>query len=131
MKKPVPLGEVLRGLRRSAPWGARLGRGEVWRLWEEVVGPTVARVARPCDAEGGRLWVEVDGPAWLHELKLMEGTILKKLNSRLEGEPRLERIFFQLGRRSRRPLQVEPESPPPHPGGPLPPEEEVHLGAIS
>ncbi|MEE9275378.1 MAG: DUF721 domain-containing protein [bacterium] len=72
-------------VRRTEPWGRRLARHRVFRVWEEAVGEALARVARPVSARGGRLVVEVADSAWLQELEMRREFLLARLNEALGG----------------------------------------------
>ncbi len=108
------LARVLSELRRTEPWGRRLSRHGVFRIWEEAVGGSVARVARPVAVRGSCLVVEVCDSAWLQELRLRSKDLLDKLNEALEGSD-LGEIRFRLGAAG---AQAEgEEGPSPSAGG--------------
>lgn len=69
----------------------------IWKVWDEVVGPSVAIHARPSRILKGRLRVEVSEPIWLQELEYVKDTIKENLNQRL-GRKAVEKIEFRLGR---------------------------------
>lgn len=64
----------------------RLGIAEPMReryvlsRWDELVGPHIAKAARPMRMEGGTLWVAVKSHSWAQELQMQSIAILKKLN---------------------------------------------------
>jgi len=55
-------------------------------LWAEVVGPEVARHAKPRRVSGDVLWVDVDSSAWASELARLKPGILARLVKALEKE---------------------------------------------
>lgn len=64
--------------------------------WAERVGENIAAVTRPLRVSEGVLFVAVQSSAWLTELKMMEGEILKRLNAgRKRG--RIKRIHYVQG----------------------------------
>jgi len=67
----------------------------VWEVWDDAVGPGIARHARPSWMRKGRLRVEVSDPIWLQELEFVGETIIEKLNERLGGN-RVKKIEFRL-----------------------------------
>ncbi|OGL61072.1 MAG: hypothetical protein A3J27_08235 [Candidatus Tectomicrobia bacterium RIFCSPLOWO2_12_FULL_69_37] len=77
---------LLGDLRRREPWGRKLSRHRVFRVWEAAVGGALARVARPAAVRHKRLFVEVNDSAWLQELKLREAELLGRLNEALGAE---------------------------------------------
>jgi hypothetical protein len=70
---------------------------DIWRVWDEVVGETISKSARPSRIKKRRLRVTVSEPIWLQELTFLESTIREKLNTRL-GRTAIDRIDFRVGR---------------------------------
>jgi hypothetical protein len=64
----------------------RLGIAEPMReryvlaKWDQLVGPHIAKSARPMRFEEGMLWVAVKSHSWAQELQMQSVAILKKLN---------------------------------------------------
>lgn len=87
---------LLGDLRKKEPWGRRLFRHRVFRVWEAAVGGALARVARPAAVRGGRLVVEVRDSAWLQELKLRDKELLNRLKEAL-GTEEFTGLTFRLG----------------------------------
>ena len=57
-----------------------------WRAvkeWPDAVGPRIARRAHGVSFQDGTLVVEVEGSAWLHELSMLKGDLVRQLNRRL------------------------------------------------
>jgi predicted nucleic acid-binding Zn ribbon protein len=52
---------------------------EVFDLWGDIVGEKVAARSRPARIAERRLFVEVDDPIWLAQLKYMRGSILERI----------------------------------------------------
>ena len=69
---------------------------EIWNVWEDVVGQTIADHARPSNIRGKKLRVYVSEPIWLQELEFAAETIKEKLNKEL-GRNAVEKIVFRLG----------------------------------
>lgn len=76
----------------------RIEDAYIWKFWEDVVGPAIAKNAQPSWVKEGRLRVTVLDPIWLQELNFQENTIREKLNRRL-GRETVKRIEFRLGYR--------------------------------
>ena len=70
----------------------RLG---VLEIWPEVVGERVAAAARARSMADATLIVEVRSSAWLMELNMMKGELLRRVNERAPDTP-LDRIVFVL-----------------------------------
>ena len=69
---------------------------KVWRLWDEAVGETIARNARPAAFKGKLLIVHVNSSAWIHQLQFLKNDLITKLNAAL-GKPLVEEIKFKIG----------------------------------
>jgi len=104
------LGAVLEHSLKRFDLSSRLNEYGVWPIWNEVVGPTVARNAQPEKIRNGTLFVKVTTPVWMQQLQYMKDIIVEKLNQRLRAEV-VEKIFFVVGR-----FEPEPKTPdaPPH-----------------
>lgn len=63
--------------RRAGPSAGALAG--LFARWEEVVGATVARHARPLTLAGGVLSVGVDQPAWATQVRMLASTILDRV----------------------------------------------------
>jgi predicted nucleic acid-binding Zn ribbon protein len=67
----------------------------IWEVWDEAVGPGIARHARPSWIRKGILRIEVSDPIWLQELEFEAETIKEKLNGQLGGKT-IKKIEFRL-----------------------------------
>jgi len=92
----VPLGNVLPGVLRSVRYGGDTQLLQVWDLWDNAVGETIARNARPSAFKGRLLLVEVANSAWVHELQFMKSEIIERLNNAF-GTVLVEEIKFRVG----------------------------------
>ncbi|MBA4417969.1 MAG: hypothetical protein C0392_08675 [Syntrophus sp. (in: bacteria)] len=52
----------------------------VFQIWNDLVGDRIAAHARPARIDGYFLYVEVDDPLWLTQLKYMKLDILGKID---------------------------------------------------
>ncbi len=68
----------------------------IWKVWDEVVGPAIARNAQPLSVRKKKLKVIVPDPIWFQELQFMEQNIREKLNEKL-GRQAVEKIDFRVG----------------------------------
>lgn len=78
------LGDVLRDALARLPVARELADHAVWMYWDAVVGPTVARHARPQRLRHGVLLVAVDSAEWMQELQFLKHEVRERLNARLE-----------------------------------------------
>lgn len=90
---------------------ARLTEYRVWPIWDEIVGPTIARNAQPEKIRHGTLFVKVSSPTWMQQLQYMKEMIAERLNQRLEKEV-VKNIFFVVGKLDKRALQAAAQKPP-------------------
>lgn len=99
-KKSLPietLGAVLEQSLKRLDLEHRLDEYAVWPIWNEVVGPVIARNAQPEKIRNGTLFIKVSSPVWMQQLQFMKDMIAGKLNHRLKGEV-VKNIFFMVGR---------------------------------
>ncbi len=85
----------------------KIKEGKIWEIWDEAVGPTVARNAQPESIRGRVLFVRVSTSAWMQQLQFIKERIIEKLNQSL-GKTLVKSISFRLGTiLSRRPVEWE------------------------
>jgi len=92
----TPLKEILDRMFKEGGLPFDMENGRIWKVWEGVVGPPVARHAKPLWIKQRLLRVGVSDPIWLQELRFQEQDIREKLNQAL-GKEAVERIEFRLG----------------------------------
>lgn len=117
--RPTPVGELLASALQGTPAAQRLREAEIWRIWDEAVGPQIASRARPAAIRNGILTVAVASAPWLQQLNFLKAELRSKLNALL-GEPLIQDIFLKSGsparpatqaasRRRRRQRRLSPE----------------------
>ena len=97
------IGEILEKSLKRFDQSGRLIEYGVWPIWNDIVGPTIARNAQPEKIRHGTLFIKVTGPTWMQQLQYMKEMIADKLNERLGSEV-VKNIFFFVG-------QLETEVP--------------------
>ena len=107
------LGEILEKSLKRLDLAGRLTEYSVWPIWNETVGPTIARNAQLEKIRHGTLFVRVTAPTWMQQLQYMKEMITEKLNQRM-GKEVVKNIFFVVGK-------VETDEPPPKAEDPPPP----------
>ena len=90
------LGQVLDKSLKRLDLSPRLDEYGVWPIWNETVGPTIARNAQPEKIRKGTLFVKVTSPVWMQQLQYMKEMIVEKLNQRLKTDI-VRNIFFVVG----------------------------------
>ena len=68
----------------------------VWGLWDEAVGKTIAQNARPAAFKGKLLIVHVSSSSWIHQLQFLKHDMIGKLNTAL-GKSLIAEIKFKIG----------------------------------
>ena len=96
-REPTALGDILRAALSRLPEHNELASFPIWGDWETLVGPTIARHARPQRLRRGVLVVEVDGPEWLQELRYLQRDLRTRLNERL-GRTAVRELLLVLAR---------------------------------
>jgi predicted nucleic acid-binding Zn ribbon protein len=86
MRYPLPLSDVVKVELTALGLAERLREAEIWRLWPEVVGLTVAARATPLRIIKGTLTVAVSSGPWKQELTFLKAMMIEKLNDRLGGD---------------------------------------------
>ena len=102
------LGEILDKSLKRLDLSGRLMEYAVWPIWNDAVGPTIARNAQPEKIRHGTLFVKVSSPVWMQQLQYMKEAIAEKLNQGLRREV-VKNVFFFVGK-------VETEVPGQKPG---------------
>lgn len=93
---PTPLGDALGNFLEDSGLAERIEEASVVPEWEERVGEAIAKVTRPDRVSRGTLFVAVRSSAWMMELNMMQGEILRRLNAGRE-RGKIQKIRFFLG----------------------------------
>ncbi|MCX7956764.1 MAG: DUF721 domain-containing protein [Endomicrobia bacterium] len=54
--------------------------GQLYDIWDDIVGKEVAKKIKLCGAKNGEIFVSVASPAYHHHLKLHQQEYLQKIN---------------------------------------------------
>ncbi len=101
MKREAPLTalkDILRKLQEDGVLPINTGDGQIWQVWDEVVGPGISKHAQPSWLRDRKLRVLVSDPIWAQELQYVEADMRERLNQRLEREA-IAKIEFRVGTR--------------------------------
>jgi predicted nucleic acid-binding Zn ribbon protein len=82
---PRPLAHALTSLADELAPPSQLA--EVQRAWPAAVGEAIAGEAQPVAARGGVVTVACSSSLWAHELDLLSGALVERLNDSLDGRP--------------------------------------------
>jgi predicted nucleic acid-binding Zn ribbon protein len=95
-KGPTPVGEALGQFLERSGLAERIEEASVVPEWEQLVGEAIAQVTKPARVSGGTLFVAVRSSAWMMELSMMQGEIIRRLNAgRARGK--IQKIRFFMG----------------------------------
>lgn len=86
---------VLADVLEEAGVQEQVERVRVLGLWPEIVGEQVARVTRAKSVDEATLIVEVRSSAWLMELNMLKGDIVRRANERMR-DTSIEKIVFVM-----------------------------------
>jgi predicted nucleic acid-binding Zn ribbon protein len=105
------LGAVLEKSLQRLELSGRLVEYGVWPIWDDIVGPTIARNAQPEKIRHGTLFVKVSGPTWMQQLQYMKEMISERLNQKL-GQEVVKNIFFVVGKIEKIVPETKTRKPP-------------------
>jgi predicted nucleic acid-binding Zn ribbon protein len=93
--RPTRIGDVLRVVLERLPPASPLADYALWAHWDAIVGPTLARHARPQRLRRGVLSVAVDSAEWMQEVQFLKHELCERLNARL-GRQAVREVFIVL-----------------------------------
>jgi predicted nucleic acid-binding Zn ribbon protein len=78
-RDPQPFSEVLAKLVKARGWERPAAEATLFARWEQVVGSEIADHCHPVKLDGGELTLEATSTTWATQLRLLAGSILKKI----------------------------------------------------
>jgi predicted nucleic acid-binding Zn ribbon protein len=94
--KPKAIGSVVEQVLGDMGLDAAREAFRIGEIWEEVVGPEVARHCRPVAIRGRVLEAEVDSSVWCQQLQMEREQLLAALRERL-GESAPSDLRLRVG----------------------------------
>jgi predicted nucleic acid-binding Zn ribbon protein len=88
---PQPLSAAVEGLVSEQGWAAAAATGSVFGRWAQIVGPDLAAHTTPQTLADGELIVAADSTAWATQLRLLAGSLVRRLNEEL-GDGAVRRV---------------------------------------
>jgi predicted nucleic acid-binding Zn ribbon protein len=88
------LKKVLESVLKENNFEEEIETYKIFSVWEEIAGSQVAAHARPVRINQGTLYIEVDDPLWLTQLRYMKLDILRKIERGLKAGLFTELKFF-------------------------------------
>jgi predicted nucleic acid-binding Zn ribbon protein len=89
------VGELLTRYLDRQGIAAQVEAASVVPEWEALVGPGIAAVTIPVRVSDGTLFVAVATSAWMMELNLMKGELMRRLNAGKRAG-RIEQVVFLM-----------------------------------
>jgi hypothetical protein len=111
MRRPASAADLVQQLLQQRGMEGKIEEYRAWQVWDQVVGPQIARRARPIRIREGVLEVRVDQPVWMQQLQLLKPRILARLNEAL-GKELLRDLFLRRGAIDQAPTTAAIEPPP-------------------
>ena len=97
-KMPSKFTGIVKDIALRYGWDARLSRGMIWEIWEEIVGPQVSIHAWPERfKERDILVVVVSDSVWMQQLCFQRQLFINGLNVHLPSGANIKDIRFVLG----------------------------------
>ncbi len=93
------LKSILNSILRKTEGAPKPEQYQIWDVWNEVVGPHIAKRAHPETVRKGVLLINVISSVWMQELGFMKGEILERIQQRL-GSSVINDIRFRLSQTS-------------------------------
>lgn len=93
------LGNILPGILRRQPGGARLLGTQVATAFRAMIGPDIASLCDEVELRSGALVVTTSSPALAHQLRLDSETIVARLNGANLGR-KVRTLRVRIGRSS-------------------------------
>ena len=110
-KKMLPAHSALRLLFERRGGAGVFARLDLWRQWEEVMGPDIASLGLPLGSRNSVLQVVAHDSMAMQDLKMQSDIILEKANT-LMGDTPFTSVTFSLPD-ARTPLTALPQRPTP------------------
>jgi predicted nucleic acid-binding Zn ribbon protein len=82
-RDPALVGAALDKLIETSGWESDIAVRSLFARWPELVGPEIADHCAPSGYADGVLRVRTDSTAWATQLRLLAGSIVKRLNEEL------------------------------------------------
>ena len=92
----TPLRDVIANLLSNGALPFNPDDANIWKVWDEVVGPAISKNARPSWIKNRILRVTISDPIWLQEIKFIEESIKERLNAKL-GRDAVKKIELRVG----------------------------------
>lgn len=90
--------DALKEYLRESGLGPRLRHHQVYEAYGRALGPALSKRAQPVRFQSGRLTVEVESAAHMHELANFSGETIRRKANQILGAEQIARVEFKLKR---------------------------------
>lgn len=104
-KKTESIKAVLPSLLKTLETSYQDEGHRIWEIWDDAVGPDIARRAQPFKFKNGKLTVAVEGSAWLQQIVFLAPKIIETVNARLEN-PAIKSLKGIAAEVKRKPAEI-------------------------
>jgi predicted nucleic acid-binding Zn ribbon protein len=104
--QPQAVGDLLARYLTRSGLAPKVEAASALAEWADRVGPQIAAVTQPLRVNEGTLFVAVQTSAWMMELNLMKGELMRHLNAG-KGRGKLSQLVFVMGDGSPQPNGAE------------------------
>lgn len=94
-KQIESIGDVLASLTHRGALAVRLRHALIWKHWDAIAGAELARFGAPLGVRDGTLYVEVEGPVFMHRYAYAKQAILDQIEA-VTGAKDVEDLFIRL-----------------------------------
>jgi predicted nucleic acid-binding Zn ribbon protein len=101
---PQRLTTAISGLIDEQGWRLAAAAGSMFGRWDQIVGPELAAHTKPEGFADGELTITADSTAWATQVRLLAGTLVRRLNVEL-GDGAVQRVNVRGPATQRRPGQ--------------------------
>ena len=96
--QPQPVGDLVTRFLDRSGLAPKVEAATIVTEWTEKVGPQISAVTEALRVNEGTLFVAVATSAWMMELNLMKGELMRRINAG-KGEGRIKQLVFVMGER--------------------------------
>jgi len=83
MKSPEAISGILQGVLKHKGFLKKIHQYSVFEVWQNIVGPTIAKQALPKRMQGKTLIVQAKSSSWASELSFMKPAILRRIREKV------------------------------------------------
>ena len=109
--QPQSVGDLVSRFLDRSGLAPKVEAASIVTEWTEKVGPQISAVTEALRVSEGTLFVAVATSAWMMELNLMKGELMRRINAG-KGEGRIRQLVFVMGNGERGTGNGGPATPP-------------------